>query len=71
MESSVLDRKFSFKKGNETITLPDPNPSWTPLKVKDHYSAQYAALLNANIDEPIITDTTINYSFSETPGTKG
>ena len=33
-----LERAFTFEKGNETITLSDPNPSMTPEQVMNFYA---------------------------------
>ena len=33
-----LERAFTFERGNETITLSDPNPSMTPEQVMNFYA---------------------------------
>ena len=42
-----LERAFTFEKGNETITLSDPNPSMTPEQVMNFYAGTYAELTTA------------------------
>ena len=42
-----LERAFTFEKGNETITLSDPNPSMTPEQVMNFYAGTYAELTRA------------------------
>ena len=44
-----LERAFTFEKGNETITLSDPNPSMTPEQVMNFYAGTYAELTTATV----------------------
>ena len=57
-----LERAFTFEKGNETITLSDPNPSMTPEQVMNFYAGTYAELIRG--------DRSV-YTFKTTLGTKG
>lgn len=36
-----MQRSFTFKKGTEMITLPDPNPNDSPESVMSYYSNIY------------------------------
>ena len=36
-----IQRSFTFKKGTEMITLPDPNPNDSPESVMSFYSNIY------------------------------
>ena len=44
-----LERAFTFEKGNETITLSDPNPSMTPEQVMNLYAGFFADLATAAV----------------------
>ena len=65
-----LERAFTFEKGNETITLSDPNPSMTPEQVMNFYAGTYAELTTATVRGPEIRDRSV-YTFKTTLGTKG
>ncbi len=71
MKTQILIREFIFTKSGNIKTLPDPNPQWTPLKVKEHYTQAHPELLNSNVSEPKISDGKITYEFTTNPGTKG
>ena len=66
-----LERLFTFKKGGETITLSDPNPSMTPEQVMNFYAGPYADLTTATDQGPEIQNDQSIYTFKTTLGTKG
>ena len=66
-----LERAFTFEKGNETITLSDPNPSMTPEQVMNFYAGTYAELTTATVRGPEIRVDRSVYTFKTTLGTKG
>ena len=66
-----LTRVFKLKKGTETITLPDPNPEFTPADVIQFYSGQHSELTTCTIDGPKIESDSQVYEFKTTVGTKG
>lgn len=71
LQTTALERKFTFQKGKETITLPDPNPAFTPAEVAKHYATQHAELTTATVEGPTITGTAASYQMKTTVGTKG
>lgn len=71
MEVKVLLRCFVFTKNGTTTELNDPNPAWTPEKVKAHYVQSHPELLNSHVGEPKITKDKITYEFVTEVGTKG
>jgi PRTRC genetic system protein C len=71
MEETVLKRKFIFIKDGVNKDLPDPNPIWTPQKVKSHYAQMYPEILNSNVSGPTISNEFLTYEFSSAIGTKG
>jgi PRTRC genetic system protein C len=71
LQVTGLIRKFTFERGNKTITLDDPNPSMRPEEVLKHYSPMYGELTNASVKGPKVEGGSANYSFTTTVGTKG
>ena len=71
LEVTNLTRKFKFKKGSESVTLPDPNPEFTTADVIQFYSGQHPELTTCTIDGPKIEDGAAVYEFKTTVGTKG
>lgn len=71
MEVTNLKRKFSFKKGNDTVELPDPNPEFSADEVMQFYSTQYSELTTSTVDGPKIKNDAAVYEFKTTVGTKG
>ena len=67
----IAERKFTFKKNGETITLEDPNPSFTPEEVLQHYGNQYPELTTATVEPPKIEGNSSVFSIKTTVGTKG
>lgn len=68
---SGIERTFTFKKGSETITLADPNPSDSPDAVMNYYSNMYPELTTATVHGPVIKEDKSVYEFKTTIGTKG
>jgi PRTRC genetic system protein C len=66
-----MERSFTFKKGNETITLSDPNPSDTPDAVMSYYANLYPELTTASVHGPEIKEDRVVYEFKTTIGIKG
>lgn len=66
-----IPRLFTFKKGNETVTLADPNPADTPETVMNYYSNMYPELTTATVHGPEIKEDKVEYEFKTTIGTKG
>lgn len=66
-----MERSFTFKKGNETITLSDINSTDTPEAVMSYYSNMYPELTTATVHGPEIKDDKAVYQFKTTIGTKG
>ena len=71
IEVTGLTRSFRFKKGNEQIKLPDPNPEFTAAEVIQFYSAQHPELTTCTIDGPKTEGENAVYEFKTTVGTKG
>ncbi|MFV0587582.1 PRTRC system protein C [Bacteroides reticulotermitis] len=66
-----IERSFTFKKGNETIKLSDPNPAESPEAVMSYYSNLYPELTTATVHGPQIREDKAVYEFKTTIGTKG
>ena len=72
METTTLARKFIYKNDNkETVSLPDPNPAFTPAEVIQFYASQHPHLTTATIDGPRVENDAMVYEFKTTVGTKG
>jgi PRTRC genetic system protein C len=67
IEIIKLTRHFSFNGAD----LSDPGEAFTPEDVKDLYSNQYPDLSTAIINEPIVKDGVVTYTFNRNVGTKG
>jgi len=66
-ESTQAKRVFRF----DGRDLPDPNPKWSPDKVRSFYSNDHGELTNANIKGPTIEGDQAVYLFKTVVGTKG
>ena len=66
-----MKRSFTFKKGTEMISLPDPNPSESAENVMSYYSNISPELTTATVHGPTIKDDVAVYEFKTTIGTKG
>lgn len=71
LQVESLKREFSFKKGKETVRLPDPNPAFTNEEVGKYYASKYPELTTSTLEGPVITGETAAYEFKTTVGTKG
>ena len=60
-------RQFNFNG----VMLPDPGPGMSPEAVKDLYSANYAALVNAAIEGPTMSGHVQSYNFVTAVKVKG
>lgn len=67
MESTRVTRIFRF----DGRDLPDPNPKWSPDKVRSFYSSEHGELTNAAIKGPTLEGGTSVYLFQTVVGTKG
>lgn len=67
MQVQTLKRVFKYNG----LTLPDPSINMTPEEVRDLYSATYAELATASIDDPETKGNQLIYSFRKAVGTKG
>lgn len=65
-----LGRLFNMEEDNETITLDDPNPSWSPEQVLNHYSLQHPILGTATVLRKGVVDGLETFTFISTIGTK-
>ena len=69
LKTSLLRREFIDVKTK--MTLPDPDPLWTPEQVMNYYSTSYPHLNNGSVEGPDIGAERITYSFRTTVGDKG
>lgn len=66
-----LKRVFILKKGNDTLTLEDPDSRMSLSEVTDFYSMNYPELTTATVHGPEIEDDRAVYEFKTTIGVKG
>lgn len=66
-----LKRVFILKKGNDTLTLADPDSNMSPSEVMDFYSMTYPELTTATVHGPEWENDRTVYRFKTTIGTKG
>lgn len=66
-----LKRVFILKKGNDTLTLEDPDSRMSLSEVTDFYSMNYPELTTATLHEPELEEDRAVYRFKTTIGTKG
>ena len=66
-----LKRVFILKKGNDTLTLEDPDSRMSLSEVTDFYSMNYPELTTATVHGPEIEDDRAIYEFKTTIGVKG
>jgi PRTRC genetic system protein C len=62
-----LERTFTYNG----LSLPDPNPTFTPQQVRDTYSAAYPELTTAEIEGPVTKGNKLEFTFRRAVGTKG
>lgn len=66
--TTVLRRKFDYNG----VDLPDPDPSKTPLQVRDFWaSTNYGELMTAAVEGPVIKDGIAQYKFLKAVRDKG
>ena len=66
-----LKRVFILKKGNDTLTLEDPDSRMSLSEVTDFYSMNYPELTTATLHGPELEEDRAVYRFKTTIGTKG
>lgn len=66
-----LKRVFILKKGNDTLTLEDPDSRMSLSEVTDFYSMNYPKLTTAPLHGPELEEDRAVYRFKTTIGTKG
>ena len=66
-----LKRVFILKKGNDTLTLKDPDSRMSLSEVTDFYSMNYPELTTATLHGPELEEDRAVYRFKTTIGTKG
>ena len=66
-----LKRVFILKKGNDTLTLEDPDSRMSLSEVTDFYSMNYPELTTATLRGPELEEDRSVYRFKTTIGTKG
>ena len=66
-----LKRVFILKKGNDTLTLEDPDSRMSLSEVTDFYSMNYPELTTAPLHGPELEEDRAIYRFKTTIGTKG
>jgi len=66
-----LKRVFILKKGNDTLTLEDPDSRMSLSEVTDFYSMNYPELTTATLHGPELEEDRAVYQFKTTIGTKG
>jgi PRTRC genetic system protein C len=74
MKVIKLKRVFVMKGDDkEKINLPDPNPTYTPEEVLDHYSADYPKLQTAVVlpGEESEDGKSITFEIKDNFGSKG
>lgn len=66
-----LKKVFILKKGNDTLTLEDPDSRMSLSEVTDFYSMNYPELTTATLQGPELEEDRAVYRFKTTIGTKG
>ena len=66
-----LKRVFILKKGNDTLTLEDPDSRMSLSEVTDFYSMNYPELTTPTLHGPELEEDRAVYRFKTTIGTKG
>jgi PRTRC genetic system protein C len=67
MQIQELQREFKYN----SVKLPDPNPQFTLLQVRDFFSTVYPEIISADIEGPDVIGNKNVYSFRRAVGTKG
>ena len=66
-----LKRVFILKKGNDTLTLEDPDSRMSLSEMTDFYSINYPELTTATLHGPELEEDRAVYRIKTTIGTKG
>ena len=66
-----LKRVFILKKGNDTLTLEDPDSRMSLSEVTDFYSMNYPELTTATLHGPELEEDRAVSRIKTTIGTKG
>ena len=66
-----LKRVFILKKGNDTLTLEDPDSRMSLSEVTDFYSMNYPELTTATLHGPELEEDRAVKRIKTTIGTKG
>ena len=66
-----LKRVFILKKGNDTLTLEDPDSRMSLSEVTDFYSMNYPELTTATLHGPELEEARAAYRFKTTIGSNG
>lgn len=71
LQVNTPKREFILKRGNETITLPDPHPEMSMQEVINHYKPKYPEISTASLEGPKVEENKAVYRFSTVMGDKG
>ena len=71
LDIKEMKRVFILKKGNDTLTLEDPDSRMSLSEVTDFYSMNYPELTTATLHGPELEEDRAIYRFKTTIGTKG
>lgn len=67
MKIQELIRSFKYN----SVKLPDPNPAFTLVQVRDFFANVYPEIISADIEGPEVVGNTNVYNFRRAVGTKG
>lgn len=67
----ILKREFVFKKGGDTIVLPEIDSSKTPEQHLKFYATQYPELAIGSVKFKEVANGRARYEISATPGERG
>jgi PRTRC genetic system protein C len=67
LQTAELKRVFKYN----SLSLQDPGPQYTPIQVRDLYSATYPEINTAAIEGPEEKSGELVYTFRRAVGTKG
>ena len=67
MQVTQLRRVFHFN----SLRLDDPNPAWSPDRVREFFSASFPDLTNAEVAGPDVKDGQAVFTIRRNVGTKG
>ncbi len=67
IESATLARQFKFG----SMVVNDPDPSLSPLAVRDLLSGAYPEITASEVDEGVVKNGALVFTLSKPVGTKG